>query len=189
MNTSKFALLLLALLSPTLTQAQVPQFEWVVQSGLKWGTFDAVVDGDGSIYAAGSCEYIIAKYSKNGERLWVAKEDTSQCGLVSYQLALDSEGNVYATGWLRNTVVTVDGVQLTASGDSGIFIAKYDPEGNLIWIINDGTGDLEQSYDITVDREGNVYITGLIGGRTRLAGTDLGAQEESHLFVAQASHR
>ncbi|MBK9248406.1 MAG: SBBP repeat-containing protein [Ignavibacteria bacterium] len=82
-------------------------------------------------------------------------------------LAIDSNGNVYITGWFQGKARFGEGintVHLISSGESDIFVAKLDSAGNLLWVkqmrgtLNDG------GYAIAIDESCNVYTAGFFKG-------------------------
>ena len=83
-------------------------------------------------------------------------------------IAVDTDGNVYTTGFFRNTADFDPGpgvYNLTAEGTGlGAFISKLDADGNFVWAIElDGTG-WERGFGIAVDNAGNIYSTGYFEG-------------------------
>jgi uncharacterized delta-60 repeat protein len=66
-------------------------------------------------------------------------------------MTVDASGNVYVTGYSYGTESAYD-----------YATAKYDPAGNLIWLVRyDGLGqDNDQAAAIAVDGQGNVYVSG-----------------------------
>lgn len=78
-------------------------------------------------------------------------------------IAVDSDGNVYMTGYFFDFADFDPGagvVNVTSKGDRDIFIAKYDSDGNIIWAKNIGSQGYDESNCITLDIGGNIYITG-----------------------------
>ncbi|MGN8058547.1 gliding motility-associated C-terminal domain-containing protein [Pedobacter sp. 22163] len=80
-------------------------------------------------------------------------------------VAVDKFDNVYIAGNFRSTI-TVDlsgisaPVSLTSNGDYDVFIAKYTPDGKLIWAKSIGGSELDQVNNLTVDDESNVIFGG-----------------------------
>lgn len=80
-------------------------------------------------------------------------------------VAVDKFDNVYIAGNFRSTI-TVDlsgisaPVNLISNGDYDIFIAKYTPDGKLIWAKSIGGSELDQVNNLTVDDESNVIFGG-----------------------------
>jgi hypothetical protein len=79
-------------------------------------------------------------------------------------IARDKSGNVYITGWFKDTLILgADTLKTNVFNSTDVFLAKYDMNGNVLWArqstLNSGisTG---LSYSVTTDKTGNVYITG-----------------------------
>lgn len=82
-------------------------------------------------------------------------------------VAVDCEGNTYILGGF-NTNITVDGnlYQSNENTDS-IYVMKLDPNKNVIWVnpFTEHSEDYVRIFgtSITIDRNGNIYITGYFG--------------------------
>lgn len=70
-----------------------------------------------------------------------------------FDIASDSENNIYITGSSRNGSIL---------GTEDVVTLKYSPSGNLIWQknYNSLTNGIDQGMSITVDNSGNVYVGG-----------------------------
>lgn len=82
-------------------------------------------------------------------------------------IAVDPIGNVYTTGFFRNTADFDPGagtLNLTSAGRIDIFITKQDQDGNLLWAVSLGSTDFDRGFGIAVDGDGNVYSTGYFLG-------------------------
>lgn len=79
---------------------------------------------------------------------------------------VDSLGNIYLSGFFRGTVDFDPGkstVNLTASSPTGNpFVAKFSPEGNLIWArqLETTLPAQDASLYVELDGSGNVYLAG-----------------------------
>ncbi|MFQ6103265.1 MAG: SBBP repeat-containing protein [Candidatus Glassbacteria bacterium] len=117
------------------------------------------VDGEGNAYVTGFSydtgtehDYATIKYDGDGNELWVERYNgTGNSWDSAHSIAVDGAGNVYVTG--------------QSSGiDTGYDYAtvKYDADGNELWTARyDGpAGDDDMAKSITLDGEGNVYVTG-----------------------------
>jgi hypothetical protein len=120
-------------------------------------------------------DVFIQKLDSLGNLLWV-----KQIGGPDYEalggLHLDENNNIYITGYYTGTVDFDPGTstyELTAGNEwnIGLYIAKYSPEGNLVWahpvnwLENDGTYSYGYGNDITTDMAGNVISVGKFGGK------------------------
>ncbi|MDX9752299.1 MAG: hypothetical protein RBT71_14570, partial [Flavobacteriales bacterium] len=79
--------------------------------------------------------------------------------VVPRGVAVDAQGNSYATGTFAGTV-EFGGISLESNGGQDIFLVKYDPAGNAIWAQNWGSQFDDWTNAVAVDHAGNVYVTG-----------------------------
>ncbi len=132
------------------------------------GYFSDTVDFDPgtgvmNLTSAGETDIFILKLDANGNLLWA-----KSCGgywIVGggISITFDATNNVYTTGAFDGTVDFDPGTgvkNLSAMGESDIFIQKLDAQGNFIWAKTFGGNDFDQSYSIAIDAESNVYSIG-----------------------------
>ncbi len=108
----------------------------------------------------------LVKYSPSGTYQWVAHIKGGQSDRVN-GLVVDSAGNSYIVGWFS---VTIDfdpspaTFNLTAVGNNDIFLAKYSPQGTLVWAQNLGGTLSDMGNAIAFTANGNIAITGHFQG-------------------------
>lgn len=107
----------------------------------------------------------LAKYTSDGEYLWaisIVGKDSEE----SHCVAVDDKNNIYIAGGFFGTEVDFDpgpGTAYLNATDSttDIFIAKYSPQGTLIWAKDLGTDEkYEQAWDLSIDATGALYMAG-----------------------------
>lgn len=79
------------------------------------------------------------------------------------KIAVDPAGNIYIAGITDSTDlrVTQTAFQAKAGGGQDGFVAKFDPSGSrLIYCTYLGGSNRDQLNDLTVDAQGNAYVTG-----------------------------
>ena len=93
---------------------------------------------------------------------------------------VDSQGNVYMIGSFQGTVdfdPTAATQTLSSGPDRDIFVAKYTADGGLVFVNQiavNTTGDgITYAEDITVDANGNVFISASFIGNVSLGATTL----------------
>ncbi|WP_181885161.1 SBBP repeat-containing protein [Pontibacter diazotrophicus] len=107
----------------------------------------------------------LAKYDTNGSFQWVMETGGSFTAATGF--TIDADDFLYVTGAFNysatfGTKQFVIGNTDTQVTDHGIFVVKYDVNGNVIWAENATTkrrGDLI-SRGISVDNEQNIFIVG-----------------------------
>jgi hypothetical protein len=77
-----------------------------------------------------------------------------------YGVAVDSSNNVYVTGSFTSGVSTFGGITLTNQGGYDLFIAKYDPLGNVLWAKSCGGAGDDFGLKVVTDNSNNVYVLG-----------------------------
>ena len=114
-----------------------------------------VVGGDelNSKPTIGDKDIFILKFDFDANLLWTVVDGTVQTD-QPFDMALDSSGNIYITGY---TLGDFDG---TSAKNRDIFIAKYDSNGNLKWKRQLHEDAAQNAYGITVDSSDNIFITG-----------------------------
>ncbi|WP_192849056.1 SBBP repeat-containing protein, partial [Rufibacter roseus] len=101
----------------------------------------------------------LAKLDTSGNFLWVQKAGAVKVDPVQCSIFVDGEGNAFITGAFYETAYFGSSSTVTLNR-GGIYIAKYNAEGNLQWnTVVPSPGDA-QSSNITVDKAGNIFITG-----------------------------
>lgn len=112
----------------------------------------------------GLVNLFIAKYDSSGNVLW-AKSALS-FWVDGNSVSTDKEGNIYVTGNCLDDTLTFDSLTVGAPGFDNVFIAKFDPNGNILWAKLAGapTGSSDAvGSSICTDRYGNVLLTGWFG--------------------------
>ncbi|AHM59616.1 hypothetical protein D770_06765 [Flammeovirgaceae bacterium 311] len=153
---------------------------------------DIAVDADGYTYVTGefrgtmsvgdyafstqrSRNSYIVKYDTNGKVIW-AKQGGGELGVATgHSIAVDGEGNSYVQGGFNGTV-TFGNITLTNTDSFDSYIAKYDSEGNVVWVQTIIPYKWYVYGHLSVDGSGNLYSTNSFTGRV-----DIGAVTiESH---------
>lgn len=103
-----------------------------------------------------------------------------------YGIATDSQGNVYWAGSVRGTSQFGCGTITTGSNTAGV-LAKYDVDGICLWVRSVlVTFDDAFAYDIAIDAEDRIYITGSYNGTAVFSDSiSLASYVGDDIFVAR----
>ena len=140
--------------------------------------------GNTWLSSRGSNDIFIAKADKDGNWLW-AKRAGGSSDDTGRSIAVDSEGNIYVTGYFYSSTATFGSITLTSSEGADIFIAKADKNGNWLWVKQAGGSSGDFGEGITVDNEGNSYMTGRFGGTATFGSTTLTGSGGEEICIAK----
>lgn len=95
----------------------------------------------------------------------------------------DPSGNTLITGSFTGSMTFYD-KNFNSFGAKDIFTAKYTAKGNLLWAKQAGGSNDDESFAVTCDKNGNVYLTGYFSGFFNIDNIALDATEsEKNCFV------
>ncbi len=156
-------------------------FQWARAAGAigNDAARSVAVDDDGNVYVSGqfagqshfdsifisgygTYDAFLAKYNTQGDIQWVryagGPNDDYATGIC-----IDTQGFIYITGYFLDSIF-FESVKLMAEDLHDIFIAKYSPEGDLVWAKRAGGRGEDRGYAITADPFGDIAITGAATG-------------------------
>ncbi|MDZ4286406.1 MAG: SBBP repeat-containing protein [Prosthecobacter sp.] len=194
----------LLLASSPLVAAGTPEVEWIAAGGgAKSDKTRAICfDRAGNVFLAGemseggkfgaievksggSTDFFIAKLDPQGHFLW-AHQLGGKLVDRGYGVATDPAGNAYVTGHYQSVDAVADGRTLPNAGDYDIFVAKYDPEGKLLWVQTAGGKGYDYGHGIAVDGNGDVVVTGAIASAAKFGEVTAGGDGRP-IFCAKYS--
>src|SRR5439155_15611272 len=97
----------------------------------------------------------------------------------------------YVTGYFQSAVAMFGNLAVTNSaiGSQDIFLAKYDSDGNVLWVKTAGGSDDDVGNGIAADSAGNTFVTGYFySTNVNFNGTILtnfGPAGSSDVFIAK----
>jgi hypothetical protein len=119
--------------------------------------------------AGGIYDIFILKFSPSGIREWATYYGGSKDD-VAYSLAVDSDNDIYLTGYtysedfpLKECLPVKNGFsyfQKTNAGKADVFILRFSNSGIRKWATYYGGNDFDHGWFIGVDKSDNVFITG-----------------------------
>jgi secreted PhoX family phosphatase len=72
----------------------------------------------------------------------------------------DDAGNIYMTGYFTSGTLTFGTITLTSANPSECYVAKYDKDGKVTWVLTSSGQSNIQAKSVSLDDDGNVYLTG-----------------------------
>ncbi|MBW6482001.1 MAG: SBBP repeat-containing protein [Vicingaceae bacterium] len=124
-------------------------------------------------------------YSQNPNWQW-AKIGGSSGKDAGNDIAVDTQGNIYVLGEYRDANFSIGTFTLVNAGDNDIFLAKYNPSGQVIWVksINGQASDF--AAKLLIDKNNDIYVSGGFLSPTLTIGTTtLTNSGSTNFFVAK----
>jgi hypothetical protein len=128
-------------------------------------------DSAGNVYIAGyvqgafhgiprvaGSDVFISKYDQAGTRQWSVLFGSLGPD-EAFGLTCDADRNVIVTGWASDSI---EGNPSLANGDN--FLAKYDTDGQRLWLKEWGTFNKDTGYALATDASRNIYLSGYTTG-------------------------
>lgn len=141
---------------------------------------DPSTNGETSMITSGGTDVLLAKYTPYGSLVWAKSMGgggTPPSVDAPHAVAADSSNNVVAAGYFGSATANgrssdfdpgVGTSLLTTISGYDAFLAKYDRDGAFIWALGLGDTNLtygeERAWDLVVDEDDNIYLTGAFGG-------------------------
>ena len=108
---------------------------------------------------AGSYDVWLAKYDNDGDRLWIQQFGSEGDDSLLYGgLEVDDNGDILLTGH------TDGDLEAENAGSYDAWAAKYNSDGDRLWIQQFGTPHLDYAHGISSDNLGTIYISGMTEG-------------------------
>jgi len=173
---------LLILLSHFGLFAQTPTWNWLTKSiGSDYvGSRSISLDNTENIYTVGNYststftygnltltntslasarDSYIAKHNSLGEIIWLKGISGSNNEEI-LKVKTDNNNNLYVLGGFNSPVLTIGNTTLTNSGYYDIYLAKFNSNGDLVWVKSISGANNESAEGLTVDSSGNIYVGG-----------------------------
>ena len=119
---------------------------------------------------------ILSKFSENGNILWSVFEQNTGSSSINRvnSISLDNQENVIIGGFYESNLSFEDQSINSAFGSSeNPFVAKFQPDGTLVWlrrIHTPGLTSMGRITSVSTDGLGNIYFGGSFGGTMTFGG-------------------
>lgn len=145
--------------------------------------YQTLTIGNKSVTSTGSSDIFLAKYDKNGNILWLKSYGNSVID-NNKGIELDADGNIYMIGPL-NLTINFGNISLTSSGNSDMFIVKFDTNGETLWAQKGGGVGSDKGKKVVVSASGEVYVAGEFQNTAFLGNTSITSAGGSDIFIAK----
>lgn len=111
----------------------------------------------------------VARFAGDGTLVW-ARAITGQDYATGSAVAAMPDGTVYVTGTFQSHAVFGAGepgeTTLSTAGLDDVFVARFSPDGNVMWARSAGSDIGDVARDIAVAADGSLAVAGSFGSRS-----------------------
>ncbi|HPN39789.1 MAG TPA: hypothetical protein PL041_15435, partial [Melioribacteraceae bacterium] len=154
------------------------------------GLYGNSIFGGIPLVGSGNWDVVVVKYNSIGDVLWAKKGSSSKQDRGN-GVVVDNLGNYIVVGYFGGAAtdtVNFSGYKLTGYGDRDIFVAKYNTNGQLLWVKAAGSSSSgEEGWGVTVDNDNNIYITGMYQGAANFGNLQTTGMAGKDVFVSKLS--
>lgn len=131
--------------------------------------------GNYNLTSNGGYDIFFCKIGNNGNIIWAVKAgsnlpDSTLDGECGYSITGDNTGALYLTGKFNGNA-SFGTQNVTSFGGSDMFLAKYNPGGNVLWVKKAGGTGMDVGKKVVTDASGNVYVVGRYYQQANFDGT------------------
>ena len=168
------------------------------------GASSIASDNSGNLYITGSAfglqvpdslsfngsHYFLIKYDQTGKPMWI-KGTYKNTTTINVQpaktgITCDMHNNVYVTGTIQSEEIHFDSTHILIPDASvNAFICKYDSNGNVLAAMQNKGPGMAIPNSITVDNNGNIYLTGTFEGTIQFDDFFLESSGSYDIFIVK----
>ena len=115
--------------------------------------------------------------------LW-ARQANATAASQGNAAAMDAENNVIVAGQFTG-LITLGETNVGSAGSSDALLAKYDSNGNLLWVWRAGEMGTDTAQAVAVATNGDVLVAGRFSGTVDFGGVTLTARGSGDAFLAR----
>jgi Secretion system C-terminal sorting domain len=139
--------------------------------------------GADTLVGHGLKDAFIVKFDSSGNFMW-GKTFGGNSNDFANTVDVDAQGNVWVGGSFSG-ISHFDATTIVTTGKSDPYIAKLDPNGNVLFVKVFTGGNDAQVYELALSQDGDCYFTGDFAGTLSFPTQTLTAVDTSDLFYGK----
>ena len=135
---------------------------WVTGYFSDEATFGAGDANETTLTSAGSYDLFVARYNADGTLNFAVQAGSAEFDAAS-AIAVDGAGGSWVTGFFEDEATFGAGeaneTTLTSAGGDDVFVARYNTDGTLDFVVQVGSAEFDIGSGIAVDGAGGSWVT------------------------------
>lgn len=120
---------------------------------------NGITIGSFTLPNSGGSDVFLAKLDSSGVAQWATRGVGTSFEVAS-SVAVESNGDVFVTGNFQSPVFSFGTINLNNTGESAMFLAKFNALGNIVWAKNSSGPGTSNGYDVDTYGINEIYVTG-----------------------------
>jgi len=147
------------------------------------GAFEDTLDlGGKELVSKGATDIFLAAFSQGGLHKWSLSFGSPKIEDLS-RVAIGPDGAIFVIVGFQDTI-NLGGDDLTSAGNTDIALAKFSHFGRFEWGIRLGGPSSETPAGVTVDPEGNIFVSGSFSDTAIVGDQSITSNGDVDAFVA-----
>lgn len=144
---------------------------------------DFITIGGNDYVSLGGQDILLIKFNPDFNIQWVQQYGTDLTDYVR-GMSIDEDDNILVIGKFKNEI-NFDDISLTSMGSTDIYIAKYNPDGEVVHAFSEGGSSYEDANPIIAGANGDFFISGIFYGETILNGETISTENPTGIYLAK----
>lgn len=151
------------------------------------GTFTATVNFYSYMHTSvGGSDLFVTKLASNGSSAFWSKKEGGLSSDGAISIGSDNSSNVYINGFYSDTL-TFENIFMPNTGNSNIYLAKYNASGDFQWVKDAGGNGEDGSFGLSVASDGSALVCGKFSTTAKFHGQYYTSNGGIDLFVSKSA--
>lgn len=144
---------------------------------------DFITVGGIDFISLGGQDILLIKFNPDLSVQWAKQYGTPLTDYVK-GMDIDEDDNILVFGKFKNDI-EFDDINLTAAGSTDMYIAKFNPDGDVVLAFNEGGSAYEDANSIACGPNNEFFISGTFYGETIVNGESITTENTTGIFLAK----
>jgi len=137
------------------------------------GTFTGSIEINDETFTGTGADVFLIKFNNDGDYLWGKYFGGFQDD-YSGDVKVDNDNNVIISASYFSSMYFEENT-IMSNGGIDFIIAKYDSDGNFIWVTDEGSNQNIFGERLAIDNNNNIYLTGKFSGTFNIGFSNISA--------------
>ena len=134
----------------------------------------------------GLLDVFVAMLNSSGSYQWAISGGGTKADF-SWNICVDLNRNTYVIGYFSGNA-SFGSTTVTSNNYEEVFVAKVNGNGEWQWVVSAGGSYMDLGWDIDIDSNGNLYVTGMYSDVASFGSTTVTSRGKQDVFIAKLNN-